>query len=167
MVKTPPNPAEKYSYERTEYVATGLLRLRFENYFKIPTRREWNETEEKPLEGRLREILIALYFAVEAQRLSDEDDRREAVRRAEEEQRRWEREERERREREAVKALLAEAKAWDDARRIRGYVAAMRKRDAESLAWAEWASAVADRLDPTLKPKTEANWTVPEKSGTS
>jgi hypothetical protein len=53
----------------------------------------------KRIEGRLREIIIALYFATEAERLRNERFPREAVRRAEEEQRRWEREERERQER--------------------------------------------------------------------
>jgi hypothetical protein len=126
---------------------TGLLRLRFENYFSVPIRREWNETEEKRLEDRLREILIALYFAVEAQRLSDEEDRKEAARRAAEEQRRWEREERERREREAVQKLLEEATNWEDAKRIRLYVRAMEEHGCKQSGWVEWALGIADRLD--------------------
>lgn len=153
MVKIPPDPKQAYSYERTEYVSTGLLRLRFENYFNVPIRREWNETEEKRLDGRLREIMIALYFAVEAQRLRDEDDRREAARRALQERRRWELAERERREREAVQVLLAEAKAWEDARRIRGYVKARTERGVKDADWSEWALSVADLLDPA---ETEA-----------
>jgi hypothetical protein len=149
MVKIPPDPKKPYSYERTEWHPTGLLRLRFENYFNIPIRREWNETEEKPIEGRLREILIALYFAVEAQRQSDEQDRRETARRAAEGQRRWEREERERREREAVQALLSQVKAWDDARRIRDYVNAVKGCAGKESGWVDWALGVADRLDPS------------------
>jgi hypothetical protein len=61
---------------------------------------------------------------------------------------RWEREERERREREAVQTLLTEAKAWEDARQVRSYVGAMKDRAAREPGWAEWALAVADRLDP-------------------
>jgi hypothetical protein len=144
MVKVPPGPKRPYSHERTEWHPTGLLRLRFENYFDVQIRREWNETEERRLEGRLREVLIALCFAVEAQRLRDERDRQEAA----EERRRWEREERERLEREAVQALLAEAKAWEEVRRIRSYVRAMKGRDGKDARWAEWALGVADRLDP-------------------
>jgi hypothetical protein len=50
-----------------------------------------------------------------------------------------------------VQVLLAEAKAWEDARRIRSYVAAMRELDAKPAAWAKWALGVADRLGPTRR----------------
>jgi hypothetical protein len=149
MVKVPPDPKKSYSYERTEYHPTGQLRLRFENYLDVPIRREWNDRETKRIEEQLRGILVALYIAIEAERLRNERFRQEAERRARDEQRRWEREERERREREAVQALLAEAKAWEDARRIRRYVEAMKERVEPE--WEAWALAVADRLDPVRK----------------
>jgi hypothetical protein len=152
MVKVPPDPKQSYSYERTEYHPTGQLRLRFENYLDVPIRREWNDRETKRIEERLREILIALYIAIEAERLRNERLRQEAVRHAREEQRRWECEERERRQREAVAELLAEATAWEDARRIRSYVKAMKGRSGKDARWVEWALSVADRLDP---PKSE------------
>jgi hypothetical protein len=148
MVKLPADPKHSYSYETTEWRPTGLLSLRFENYLDVPIRRQWNDTQTKRIEQRLREILIALYIAIEAERLRNERFREEAARRAEAEQRRWEREERERQEREAVQELLGEAKAWEDARQIRSYVKAMKGRATESSAWAEWALGVADRLDP-------------------
>jgi hypothetical protein len=147
MIKTPPDPKKSYSYETTEWHPTGQLRLRFENYLDVPIRREWNDRETKRIEGRIREILIALYIAVEAERLRNERFRKESERRAREEQRRWEREERERREREAVQALLAEAKAWEDAKRIREYAAAMEKDASKSPAWVTWAREIADTLD--------------------
>jgi hypothetical protein len=147
-LKVPPDPKSPYSYETTEWHPTELLRLRFENYLDVPIRREWNDTKTKRIEDRLRDVIIALYFAIEAERLRNERFRKEAARRAAEEQRRWEQQERERREREAVQELLAEAKAWEDARRLRGYVAAMREVYAKPPAWAEWALGVADRLDP-------------------
>lgn len=149
MVKVPPDPARSYSYETTEYRPTGLLQLRFENYLDHTIRREWNDTETKRIEDRLREILIALYIATEAERLRNERFRREEARRAAEQQRRWEREERERREREAVQSLLSQAKAWEDARRIRDYVEAMKDRAGKEPGWVDWALAVADRLDPS------------------
>jgi|SRR5579883_252094 len=148
MIKIPPDPKQSYSYERTEWHPTGLLRLRFENYLDVPIRREWNDTETKRIEDRLRDILIALYLAIEAERLRNERFRLEAVRRAAEEQRRWERAERERREREEVQALLAEVKAWEEAQRIRSYVKAMRGRASKPSAWLAWALSVANRLDP-------------------
>jgi hypothetical protein len=148
MVKVPPDPKRPYSYERTEYHPTGLLRLRFENYLDVPIRREWNDRETNRIEVRLREILIALYLAIEAERLRNERFRQQRAREAEAERRRWEREERERREREEVQAVLEEAKAWEDARRIRSYVKAMKTHAAKSPTWVKWALEVADRLDP-------------------
>jgi hypothetical protein len=132
MVKVPPDPRKSYSYGTTEYHPTGRLRLRFENYLDVPIRREWNDRETKRLEERLRDILIALYIAIEAERLKNERFRQERQREADAERRRWEREEQERREREAVQTLLTAVKAWDDARRIRGYVAAMKDGQSRS-----------------------------------
>jgi hypothetical protein len=90
----------------------------------------------------LREILIALYLAIEAERQRNERFRQEAARRAAEEQRRWEREERERRGREAVQALLKETDEWETARRIRSYVEAVSGCRAQE--WKEWALQVAE-----------------------
>jgi hypothetical protein len=151
MVKVPPDPRQSYSYGMTEYHPTGLLRLRFENYLDVPIRREWNDRETKRLEERLREILIGLYIAIEAERLRNERFRQERQREAEAERRRWEREERERGEREAVQALLTEVNAWDDARRIRGYVAAMKDGQRALPDWINWALGIADKLDPSKK----------------
>jgi hypothetical protein len=148
MVKIPADPKQPYSYERREWHPTGQLRLRFENYLDVPIRREWNDTETKRIEDRLREIIIALYFAIEAERLRNERSRQEAARRAAEEQRRWEREEHERREYEAVQALFKEVEAWKSARRIRDYVETVKGRSTKPRDWAEWALGVADRLDP-------------------
>jgi hypothetical protein len=151
MVKIPPDPRKSYSYGTTEYHPTGLLRLRFENYLDVPIRREWNDRETKRLEERLREILIGLYIAVEAERLRNERFSQERQREAEAERRRWQREERERRQREAVQALLTEVNAWDDSRRIRGYVAAMKDGQSASPDWIDWALSIADKLDPSKK----------------
>jgi hypothetical protein len=151
MVKVPPDPRRSYSYGATEYHPTGFLRLRFENYLDVPIRREWNDRETKRLEERLREILIGLYIAIEAERLRNERFRQERQREAEAECRRWQREERERNEREAVQARLAKVNAWEDARRIRGYVAVMEDAQSPSPDWISWALSVADKLDPSKK----------------
>src|SRR5581483_7539158 len=101
----------------------------------VPIRREWNDTETKRIEDRLREILIALYRSIEAERQRSERFRLAAARRAEEERRRWEREGRERHEREAVESLLAEANAWEDAQRTRNYVRAMKASGVRNSEW--------------------------------
>jgi hypothetical protein len=66
-----------------------------------------------------------------------------------EEIRRWDLEERRRAERERVEALLKEADAWAQARRLREYVdAAQAERDGE---WVKWVREVADSIDPCVK----------------
>jgi hypothetical protein len=133
---------------KTELHPTGQLRLRFENYFDSPVRREWLETEEKPLEGRLREVIVALFVAVAAERKRAEAFAERERQRFAEEQRRWEIEERRREERERVADLLKEADAWAQARRLREYVDATQPgRDDE---WGSWARRVADSIDPSL-----------------
>ena len=47
-----------------------------------------------------------------------------------------------------VQALLAEAKAWEDARRIWSYVDAVKGRYDRDSSWVQWALGVADRADP-------------------
>jgi hypothetical protein len=155
MVKVPPDPRRSYSYGSTEYYPTGLLRLRFENYLDVPIRREWNDRETKRLEERLREILIALYIAIEAERLRNERFRQERQREAEAELRRWKREERERCDREAAQGLLTDVNAWNNARLIRGYVAAMKDVESTSPEWINWALSIADKLDPSKKKLTQ------------
>jgi hypothetical protein len=136
-----------YSYDRKEWRGTGMLRLRFENYFDVAVRREFCETSEKRFESILRDIIIALYIAVEAERERNERFEEECRIRREAEQRRWEIEERRRKEQERLATLKSEAKAWEEARRLCAYIAAAVEADA-SQEWAIWASAIADALDP-------------------
>lgn len=152
QVKLPLTPDDlKYSWHRekgykNELRPSGLLRLRFENYFDSPVRREWLETQEKPLEGRLREVIVGLFVAAAAQRKRAEERAERERQRQLEEMRRWKREERERAERERVESLLEEADAWAQARRLREYVdAALSERDDR---WVKWAREVADSIDP-------------------
>ena len=155
QVRLPLTPDDlKYSWNRekgykTELRPRGLLRLRFENYFDSPVRREWIETAEKPLEGRLREVIVGLFFAAAAERKRAEAFAERERKRFEEEQRRWEMEERRRKERERVEALMREVDAWAQARRLREYIDAARNdRDQE---WVTWARGVADAIDPCVR----------------
>lgn len=144
------DPKKPYSYPHKDWHPTGALRLRFENYFEVRLRREWNETEEKALEGRLREIFVALFMAIEAERKRTERFAEVARRRAEEEIRRYEREELQRKEKAKQDGLMTEIVAWENACRIRKYVEAVRARDPEkNEVWGTWALEVARSLDPT------------------
>jgi hypothetical protein len=150
-ITIPADPVRPYSYERTEWHPIGLLRLRFENYLDVPIRRNWDETEARPLETRLREVLVAWFTAIEAERQRNESI--EALHRKWEEDRiRHELlQEKRRKERKEADSLLADAKSWEDAARLRAFVAAVVAKDGDAVAdWAAWAIGVADRMDPTL-----------------
>jgi hypothetical protein len=155
QVRLPLNPEDlKDSWLRdkgykTELRPSGVLRLRFDNYFNAPIRREWLETEDKPLEGRLREVIVGLFIAAAAERKRTQERAEWERQRQLEEIRRWEAEERRRKERERVEDLLKEADAWAQARRLREYVDASQS-DREDR-WVKWARDVADAIDPCAR----------------
>ncbi len=134
---------------KTELRPSGLLRLRFDNYFDAPIRREWLESEDKRLDDRLREVIVGLFIAAAAERRRAEERAEWERQRQLEEIRRWKREEQERAERERIEDLLQEANAWAQAKRLREYVdAALSGRDDR---WVKWACSVADSIDPIPK----------------
>lgn len=130
----------------------------------------WSDGEEGRIEKRIAEIAIDIVYRAEAAyRASVErriEWRKERKAQLEEERRRQklaaERAERERiarLEKDRIEKLLGQAAAFEQATRIRRYVQSIRLALAESSeahadrldAWATWALAEADRIDPSLK----------------
>jgi hypothetical protein len=129
----------------------------------------WVDAPGDLLEGKLSEVAVGMAVAAELlrrqwaeQRATYERERREeaereARRRAEEAERR----ERQRRAAEAqarIDALLEDADALEKANRIRAYVAAVLESAPAAekerfVAWAEWALAESDRIDPVASGK--------------
>jgi len=149
MVTLPPDPKSHRNYESKDWESTGLLYVRFENYFEVPVRREWNETPEKPLEGRLREILVGLFLAVEAQRRRDARFAEEERRRRESELRQYAREKRQREVVGVLQAFRDEVAAWIEARNIREYIqTCVDARDKGKIRFSvkreQWALVAAD-----------------------
>jgi hypothetical protein len=134
---------------------TGTLQLRIESWFDAPIRKRWSDGKDNPLENQIRSILIGLLVAASfdrTRRIEREDEHRRQI---VAEQRRIAAEERRRREKEQFDLLIGEVSAWEQAARIRRYVearlrlAGSRNGDPpDAHEWAEWARAVADRLDP-------------------
>lgn len=158
----------KYSWnaqreDKTEMRPAGLLRLRFENHFQTPIQKEWNETESKPLENRLRAISVGLFVAAATLQREAEAEAVRRQREFEEEQRRWEAAEKRREERERVKVLLKDAKSWAEAEKLRNYISAVERSGVRSnqLHWFVWARRVADALDPLVESET-VDWEEPE-----
>tara|TARA_R110001592_G_scaffold10110_2_gene52751 strand:+ start:12487 stop:13692 length:1206 start_codon:yes stop_codon:yes gene_type:complete len=126
----------------------------------------WEDQDDLPLEERLKEIVLAVIVGGELSYRSgclrgykwDVERRHKAideVRKKRAEQARLGRERIERIQAEQLKALTDEAAAWRQAAEIRSYVAAVQAEHAKraisseaSLAWANWALAEADRIDP-------------------
>lgn len=134
---------------------SGKLRLLIETYTDRPIQKSWNDLEGKPLEDRVRDLLVGLLVALSEssrRRLRfEEEERLRAVRVRE----RIAAEERRQAEEERRQALRSETAAWFEANRIREYIAARlehathaRASSAEIQTWAEWATEVARSLDP-------------------
>lgn len=169
QVQVPLSEAERqYSWNadrgyKTEMQPAGLLRLRLEHYFRSPIQKEWNETEAKPLEGRLRAVIIGLYVAAAALQREAEAEAIRRQREMEEAQRRHELAERRRQERERVKALLEDAQSWTNAEQLRNYIGAVERSGTRSneAGWFVWARRIADALDPLVGSET-VDWEEPE-----
>jgi hypothetical protein len=140
--------------DRLEHQPTGLLRLRLYKYYG--SYRDWVESEDRPLESRLNDVIVGMLQEAARDREHEEkwaEERRQDELRA---QARREAEERVRREKQQIDKLIADADRWENANRVRSYVQHARNvgrapvGDGRSIEdWAGWALAVADRLDPT------------------
>lgn len=128
--------------------------------------RSWADADGKPIERQLREIVVQTLIFAEASYRTRADhlhDQQLRWRAEAEEKLRLEALERERLARELaeqeakarIDRLLSQAQALDQSDTIRSYVARVRSRrseilssDADVEAWAAWALAEADRIDP-------------------
>lgn len=146
---------------KTENEPTGELRLRIENYFDQPIRRQWHDAPDKPLEQQLRDILIGFLFASALEREKRLEREEQQRRRFEEEHRRYALAERRREVNTELQALRGEVAAWIEAAQIRAYVKACMgdsgQGGADSLSpWARWAMIAADSIDPLIPDTDES-----------
>ncbi len=118
------------------------------------SRRRWSDSTSRRVDDCLGKVVAAVERCAALKHAYEVEEERK--RREREEEWRREREEAERRAREKARReeLLEEATAWARADRIRAYVAAVREAAGNDVsrpelsAWIEWATAVADRIDP-------------------
>jgi len=128
----------------------------------------WQDQDGKPLEEQLYEIAVGLLIAGERVyrsgvercyqwRVKRKQELEEKIRQEHEERLRKEREHREKLEKARRDQLLSQAAAWRQAHEVRAYVRAfIESRPATQSpdytktleAWAQWALAEADRIDP-------------------
>ncbi|MCX7143705.1 MAG: hypothetical protein NT123_22210, partial [Proteobacteria bacterium] len=166
-----PKGFDRDEYHRTRKVFPneGKLKLQLSWYQPPPEVTVlWQDLDGVPLEEQLTEIVVGLLVAGEwsvRQSLQNRydclvDRRAKAekeIRRLAEEAKRKEKERQEKAERERREQLIGEAESWRRANDLRAYVAARlneksnepRSSADEAIeAWARWALAEADRIDP-------------------
>jgi len=149
--------SSRYSYNPIRLEPTGLLAIEVWSYYSGGLQKTWRDRDRARLEEQLPESiagLIKIALAEKARRDAQEKKERERQKRIEEvteELRKIEAEEKK------VRVLRKEVIAWQRAKRIREYVAAVREgasTQADSgqqeriLVWIEWAEVQADRIDP-------------------
>jgi hypothetical protein len=140
-------------------------RLRFSvSEFGLPpgTKARWQDEDGLPLERQMTDIVIGMAVAEayahrawhEQEAIRQREYQEWVVREAEREQREVEKRERDRLtaiEKAKLDALLDAVARWENANRIRAYVAAKLSTgvgDPELNRWATWARSEADRIDP-------------------
>jgi hypothetical protein len=167
-VKPELDDSYSFHYERRNVVKkpSGRLSISLKEdpeLWRHTQQRNWSESDKRPIEGSLNNVLIGLIKLANAAKADRE--RRQAEARAEELRRhRLEAALAEQQrlradiaaETSRVEQLRARAEAWLEAENLRKYVAEAQKRRRDTANasgldfdnWAVWALAQADRLDP-------------------
>lgn len=160
QIKTPTPLSERtysWSSEFTySYEDTGLLRLQIDSGLYAYLR-EWREKQTYLFESRFAKI-VALFYTLHFEAVVKQKERDEWHRGYQEQEDEKRRIVEARRADEARAAeLIAASKRFREAELVREYVATVRTRlnnapaGFDSIdAWAAWALAEADRIDPTL-----------------
>jgi len=148
-----------YSHPSRLYTPNGRLTLHILE--DVGSRKSWGDGKKQRVEDCIDGFIRGIITAAESKVLRREERERQE-RERQEWQRRWEEERRAKeREERRQKQLWQDIEAWEKAKRIREYVAAVAAK-AESLKpedtqivqvqeWIEWANRVADAWDPIKK----------------
>jgi len=130
--------------------------------------KSWQDTEERALHDQLTDILTEVLVSAEVAyrdgqvrhrewMISRKTEAQAEIKRRAEEAESKAREMAERRAQERVDLLLSQAKAFDQANRIRAFIEEALSRagdgpisESELQQWAAWARQEADRIDPTV-----------------
>jgi hypothetical protein len=149
---------EKYSWNDTDYIPTGILSFKIDEY----PEKEFNDTKNLTLEEQLPKILTKLELV--SQKIKRDNEEREI--RHQEYRKQIEIEEaiKKRHENEFAnfKKLLADSERWKKAVDMRNYIKEIENEaikdktlSVELTDWIKWANAKADWYDPTTMKKDE------------
>lgn len=143
-----------FNWEHTELVPSGIIAFEMgRSYWK----REWRESEKKPLETKLSNIIASL--ELKAKKQIEERIEREKWKIENEKRLKIEKQKQKRLELEiaSFKELKEKAKQYNQAVGIRNYIQAVEENalknnqlSDELQTWIQWASNKADWLDPII-----------------
>nr|PZN34542.1 MAG: hypothetical protein DIU80_02565 [Chloroflexota bacterium] len=143
--------------ERWISTPTGQLTLTIGGSYG-PGIKKWRDSDTKPLEDQLNDVVIGLMKTAEIYRVRALVWAEEARQREEAERKRRETERLRREEEERRHALEEQAERWSKSQRLRTFLQACEARlcaergtiapDSPEAAWLRWAHVHADRLDP-------------------
>jgi hypothetical protein len=145
------------SYPAHDYIPTGMFELAVSNSGYWSPDQTWRDGKDHRVEDDLNEFVVVLLEMVDRAQVARVSKERAEREQQERERRRYDLEQRRRKEQKRVDALLAEAQSWEKSRLIRTYVAAVREKAINGKGiepgsdldrWLTWASAQADRFDP-------------------
>jgi hypothetical protein len=150
-----------------DLVPTGRLTLRIDDALGGGNRRQWSDGK-KSLDGQLHAVVGGLVKTAEVTKAIRAENARREKERQEDERRRQEHERRRREEEARVIDFDRKLAGWEQAKRIRRFVAAVRDNaircagvivpGSEQDRWLAWAWRRADRLDPLLAARAEDRW---------
>lgn len=124
----------------------------------VGEKRRFRDSKSGILEQRLGEILVAIFVAINDERLAREEREEKERKRQEEEQRKKDFQKRYNEEVARTLALENQAEDYDMACKIRALIAVVESREeiSESMRqWISWAKAKADWYDPAVSAEDE------------
>lgn len=152
---------DPWSYRRYEYVPTGILTLKIDEYVD-GLQKSWSDGKTLQLEGCLNAFIVGLLKAADALKARRLQREQEALARSEAERRRQEEEQRRQEELARRQTLMKEAENWTKAQQLRAYLAAVKQAVTEKQGtiqqgsktdqWFTWAYQQADLIDPLIVP---------------
>lgn len=149
---------EKYSWNDTDYIPTGILSFKIDEY----PEKEFNDTKNLTLEEQLPKILTKLELV--SQKIKRGKEEREIRHQEYRKQREIEEAIKKRHENEIenFKKLLEDSERWKKAVDMRNYIKEIESEaikdktlSVELIAWIKWANAKADWYDPITMKKDE------------
>jgi len=154
MVPIPESQREGRYGARTNYEPTGLFELQLRRRQMGFAEMTWKDGKRIKLEVQLNDIMIGLIVAVEKERDWRLQQEEYELQRRENEAKRWQQEQERRKEEQKISELNQMVLNWDQAARIRDFMADVRTRrspideGSELAQWMDWALKHADKIDP-------------------